>query len=162
MSGQLHDSFVKDIPLLDNFFSQFSWAFLNFAAAHHLRVHKYWHDFPSWRFDFRHPKGGVAAIEVFREGETSLSIYAYWWMDDYDEGIRSGRRYQSEILSVDSIKLEDLLEKILTTVVAWPLNSWTDVTTGLGDSWKRSFTKEQFELHVYDYPSLKPFSVQGL
>jgi hypothetical protein len=58
--------------------------------------------------------------------------------------------------------MEDLLEEILTTVVAWPLNSLTDVTTGLGDSWKRIFTKEQFELQVYDYPKLKPFSVEGM
>ena len=146
----------------DKFFSPLSWTLLNFAAAHHLRVDKYWHHFPSFRFDFRHPKGGVAAIEVFREGETTLSVYAYWWMDDYDQGIRSGRRYQSEILTLDSIKLEDLLEETLTTVVAWPRDSWTDITSGLGDSWKRHFTKEQFELQINDYPKLKPYSVQGM
>lgn len=162
MSDQPHGSFVKDIPLLDDFFSRFSMAFLNFAAEHHLRVDKYWHDFPSWRFSFRHPKGGVACIEVFREAKTKLSVYAYWWMDDYDQGTRSGRTYRSEILSVESIKLEDLLEETLTTVVAWPLNSWTDTARGLGDSWKRNFTREQFELQVNDYPSLKPYSVQGM
>jgi hypothetical protein len=136
--------------------------FLNFAAEHHLRVDKYWNDFPSWRFSFRHPKGGVACIEVFREGETNLSLSAYWWVDDYDRGTRSSRVYRSEVLIGDSIKLEGLLEETLTTVVAWPLDSWTDVNTGLGDSWKRTFTKEQFERQVHDYPSLKPYSVQGM
>ena len=162
MSGEIHDSLNKETAMLDNFFSPFSWTLLNFAAAHHLRVDKYWHNFPSFRFDFRHPKGGLAAVEVFREGETSLSIYGYWWIDDYDQGTRNGRRYRSEILPLDSIKLEDLLEETLTTVVAWPLGSWTDIATGLGDSWKRSFTKEQFELLVYDYPKLKPFLVEGM
>lgn len=162
MSGQLHESFVKDIPLLDNFFSQFSWAFLNFAAKHHLQVDNYWHDFPSWRFSFKHPKGGAACIEVFREGETQVSVYAHWWMDDYEQGTRSGRTYQSEILTVDPSEMADLLEETLTKTVSWPLNSWSDVTTGLGDSWKRIFTKEQFERQVDNYPSLKPFSVQGM
>ena len=58
--------------------------------------------------------------------------------------------------------MADLLEETLTTIVAWPLDSWTDVTTGLGDSWNKSFTKEQFELQVNDYPTLKPYSVRGI
>jgi hypothetical protein len=141
---------------LDNFFSQFAWAFLNFAAEHHLRIDKYWHNFPSWRFSFRHPKGGAACIEVLKEGGTHLSVLAYWWLDNYDQGTRSSRRYQSETFTADSIKMAELLEETLTTIVTWPIDSWTEVTAGLGDSWKRSFTKEQFENQVDDYPRLKP------
>jgi hypothetical protein len=162
MSGDLHDSLIKDTSHLDKFFSQFSWVFVNFAAEHHLRVDKYWHDFPSWRFCFRHPKGGAACIEVFREGETHLSIFGYWWMDDYDQGRRSVRKYRSEILTVDAIKLADLLDLTLSTIVDWPLDSWTDVNTEFGDSWKKNFTKEEFELEFDNYPRLKPYSVKGL
>jgi predicted MPP superfamily phosphohydrolase len=156
MSGELHEYLNKDTSQLDKFFSQFSWAFLNFAAKHHLQVDNYWHDFPSWRFSFKHPKEGAACIEVFREGEAQVSVYAYWWMDDYEKGTRNGRTHQSEILSVDAIEMSDLLEETLTRTVSWPLNSWTDVTTGLGDVWKRTFTKEQFEDQVDNYPNLKP------
>lgn len=161
MSDELHDSFVEHTSHLDDFFAQFSWAFLNFVAKHHLQVDKYWHDLPSWRFSFRHPKGGAACIEIFREGETQVRVIAYWWMDDYDQGTRSGRTYRSEILTVDSAEMAELLEETLHKLVSWPLNSWTDVSTGLGESWKRSFTKEQFELEVDSYPNLKPYSVQG-
>jgi len=159
MSSDPHNSLIKDTSPLDDFFSQFSWAFLNFAAQHHLRVDKYWHDFPSWRFSFRHPKGGAACIEVFREGEKQLSISGYWWMDDYDLGKRSGRIYRSETLTVDAVKMADLLQVTLIKIVGWLPDSWTDVNTELGDSWRKNFTKEQFEREVDDYPRLKPYSI---
>lgn len=160
MSGDPHESLSEDTSHLDDFFSQFSWAFLNFAAEHHLRIDKYWHDFPSFRFSFRHPKGGAACIEVFRESENQLSVFGYWWMDNYDQGTRSGKRYQSETLTVDVIDIAELLEVTLTTIVGWPLDSWTDVNSELGDSWKKSFTREQFESEVENYPSLKPYSLK--
>jgi len=162
MSSDPHNSLIKDTSPLDDFFSQFSWAFLNFAAQHHLRVDKYWHDFPSWRFSFRHPKGGAACIEVFREGDTELSVSGYWWIDDYDQGTRHSRTYKSEVFTVDDIEMPDLLEVILTTIVGWLLDSWTDVNRDLGDSWKKCFTKEQFELELDNYPCLKPYSVDGV
>lgn len=162
MSDELHEPLVEHTSHWDDFFAQFSWAFLNFVARHNFQVDKYWHDMPSWRFSFRHPKGGAACIEVFREGEKQVSVLAYWWMDDYEQGTRSGRTYRSEILTVDSTEMADLLEETLRKTVSWPVNSWTDVSTGLGESWKRSFTKEQFELQVDNYPGLKPNSVQGM
>jgi len=83
-------------------------------------------------------------------------------MDDYDQGRRSVRKYRSEILTVDAIKLADLLDLTLSTIVDWPLDSWTDVNTEFGDSWKKNFTKEEFELEFDNYPRLKPYSVKGL
>lgn len=83
-------------------------------------------------------------------------------MDDYDQGTRNGRTYRSEIRTLDSTEMADVLEETLRKTVSWPLNSWTDVSTGLGESWKRSFTKEQFELQVDNYPNLKPYSVEGM
>jgi len=110
MSPDLRGSSIEDTSHLNSFFSQFSWAFLNFAAEHHLRVDKYWHDFPSWQFSFRHPKGGAACIEVFREGDTELSVSGYWWIDDHDQGTRHSRTYKSEVFTVDDIEMPDLLE----------------------------------------------------
>lgn len=123
MSDEPTRSLVERTSDLDDFFAQFSWAFLNFVTKHHLQVDKYWHDFPSWRFSFRHPKVGAACIEDFREQETQVSIAAYWWMDDYDQGTRSGRTYQSEILTVDSTRMAELLEETLRELVSLPLNS---------------------------------------
>lgn len=91
-----------------------------------------------------------------------MSVYAFWWMDDYEQGTRSGRNYQTELLNVDSIEMSDLLEGTPAETVSWPLNSLTHVTTGLGEAWQRNFTKEQFDLQVDNYPPLKPYSVQGI
>jgi hypothetical protein len=138
----------------DQFFSQFAWDFLNFAADHNLRVEKYWHGLPCWRFSFKHPKGGLSYIEVFREGQNEISISGYWWLDSYDEGKRFTRKQQSEILVLDALRMSDLLRATLDVVVAWPLDSWSSVATGFGDSWNRSFTKEQFLRLSDDYPQL--------
>ena len=162
MSDELHDSLVGHTSHLDDFFAEFSWAFLNFAGKHHLQVDKYWHDMPSWRFSFRHPKGGAASLEVFREQETQVSVVAYWWMDDYDQGTRNGRTYRSELLTVDSAEMADLIEETLRKLVSWPLNHLDRCKYRTGRMWKRGFTKEQFELQVDNYPSLKPYSVQGM
>lgn len=138
---------------LDQFFSQFSSAFQNFAATHNLRIDKYWHAFPSWRFSFKHPKGGLACIGVFKEGESEISVYTYWWLDDYDEGKRFGRTQPSGILPLNTIQMSELLDKTLDMLVAWPMDSWSDTATGFGDSWKQ-FTKEQFLRLSDDYPTL--------
>ena len=132
----------------------FSWSFLDFAAKHHLLIDKYWHNLPSWRFSFRHPKGGFGGIEVFKEGDEEIKVSGYWWLDDYDKGIRRGRRHESGVLNVNSFVMLDLLEDVLNKLVSWPLDSWTEEAHGLGDSWKKHFCKEEFE-RIYDYPNLK-------
>ena len=136
---------MADVSHSDTVFSQFSWAFLNFAADHHAKIDKHWHGFDSWRFSFRHSKGGAACIEVFREVETGISVSAYWW-DDYANGTRSATVFRSETRTVDSFEMSNLLEQTLREVVAWPVNSWTNVTEGWDYSWKKDFTKEHFEL----------------
>jgi hypothetical protein len=159
MHDNINSQFPNDTTQWDQFFMRFSWAFLNFAAAHHLRVDKYWHDFPSWRFSFKHPKGGLACIEVFKEGENQVSVLAYWWLDDYEQGTRSSRKHESETFDVESMDMAGLLNESLNTLLSWQRDSWTEVTTGLGESWKKAFSKEQFTIQMEEYPVLSPYSV---
>src|ERR1044072_1612090 len=70
------------------FFKKFIPLFESFAEKHNLMIKKYWYDWASWRFNFKHPKGGVACIEVMREDGDMIGIYGYWWLDIYDEGTR--------------------------------------------------------------------------
>ena len=81
-------------------------------------------------------------------------MYSYWWLDDYDEGKRFLRKQQSEILVLDALRMSDLLRETLNALVEWPLDSWTEVATGLGDTWRHSFTKEQFLKLCDEYPRL--------
>lgn len=149
------DSSVNANSEWDDFFRKFSWAFLNFAAKHHVVVDKYWHDLPCWRFSFRHPKGGLGCIGGFREAENQIKVFGYWWLDDFDEGTRNSRRHESESSEVESSVMLDLLEEVLDRLVSWPLNSWTEIARGLGKSWKEHFSKEKFEQQISNYPVLK-------
>ena len=140
---------------LDQFFSRFSEAFLLFPDTHHLKVEKYWHAFSSWRFRFKHPKGGVAAIEVFRESEGQISVYCFWWLDDYDQGTRFSRSSNSSLLDIENIQMAEFLEEALREIISWPLDSWTETGTGFGPSWKQHFSKEAFVALSDDFPVLK-------
>lgn len=81
-------------------------------------------------------------------------------MDDYDQGRRSIRTYRSGTLTVETIKLADLLEVTLSTIV--------DLAPRLVDRCKyrirrfveESFTEEELELEFDNYPRLKPYSVK--
>lgn len=46
------------------------------------------------------------------------------------------------------------LEEALDNLISAPLNSWTDKAQGLGEHWKRTFTKDEFEQLENDYPVL--------
>jgi hypothetical protein len=155
MSDDSHTHSGGDGSSLDHFFSRFSKAFSSFSARHHLRVDKYWHDFPSWRFSFKHPKGGVGCIEVFREGEAQISVYKYWWLDNYEQGTRFSKRRESGILDVDTARMADLLSEALQEITSWPLDSWTETVTGFGPSWTKHFSKEQFKALSDNYPALE-------
>lgn len=144
-----------DKPDLVKFFSRFADSLLEFAGKHNLRVDKYWHDFPSWRFSFQHPKGGVACIEVMREGDEELKVYGYWWLDSYDEGARYSKKSESHVLRVSEIRMPDLLTDTLKQIISWSPDSWTEVVTGFKPHWSRAFSKEQFTRLADQYPVVK-------
>ena len=50
---------VEELPKLEEFFAPFSDELQRFAEKHNLLIDKYWHQFHSWRFSFKHPKGGI-------------------------------------------------------------------------------------------------------
>lgn len=123
---------------------------LKFAQQHNLKINKYWHSLPSWRFSFKHPNTGLACIEVMAEGENSLKIYAYWWIDDFDNGIRYSKKYESLVIHKDQLDSE--LEIVFDDVIKWELESWTEITHGLKEVWSQTFSKENFLKLNEKYP----------
>src|SRR5262245_14965727 len=99
---------VETLPRLEYFFSTLSEVLNAFSSKHDLLVDKYWHQFPSWRLSFRHPKGGVACLEVMKE-EDGIKIYSYWWLDKYDEFTRYSKRTESDLIE-RALMTVDLLE----------------------------------------------------
>jgi hypothetical protein len=80
----------QELPTLEAFFSEISDVLKKFAEDFNLKIDQYWHQMPSWRFSFKHPKDGIACIEVMKESVTAIKIYSYWWIDDFEmvQGIR--------------------------------------------------------------------------
>ena len=136
---------------LNEIFASISPTLLKFAEKHNLRADKYWHNFPSWRFSFKHPSGGLASIEVMAESNDFLKIYGYWWIDDFDSGSRYSKRYESELIQPNNIF--PMLENVFILVVNWDINSWSETTHGFKESWSKTFSKDQFLKLNDKYPT---------
>jgi hypothetical protein len=140
---------------LDEFFRTIAEVLTQFAQRHNLKLQKYYHESPSWSFTFRHPKGGVAKIEVARESANTLHLSSSWWYDNYDNATRFARKTISQSLPRTPKVLDSELEKTLSLITSWQFGEW-DESHGGNDSWKTNWTKQQFELLLEQYPIPRP------
>jgi hypothetical protein len=60
---------------------------------------------------------------------------------------------RSKSVSLSPGILNDELEKVLELVMSWQFGEWDELHGGY-DSWKKNWTKDQFELLVNQYPLL--------
>lgn len=104
---------------VEAFFAQIANVLNNFGSKHDLLLERYYHSAPCWKFNFRHPKGGAGSIDVFKESEDSLKIYAHWWIDDFDNFARFLRTEETPAFEVDSVNLAETLEKQLRRILSW-------------------------------------------
>ena len=145
------DFHEKELPVLESFFAPIANLLTAFGAKHNLMLEKYWHEFPSWRFSFRHPKGGVACLEVMRDSPSSIKLYRYWWIDDYDNFSRYAKRDETQRYELATPNLKQILEEQFSGLLSWDKDTWTQVATGYESSWKRH-GRESFERDVARYP----------
>jgi len=146
--------YEEEAPALDLFFSQIADVMNHFASRHNLLLNKYYHQYPSWRFNFRHPKGGLASIEVVKASDESLKIYGCWWLDDYDKFTRFLKRDEPELFNIGAVNLNEVLEKKFKEILSWELGEWTQVATGYEKAWKPQ-GREWVEKDVERYPKPK-------
>ena len=133
----------EELPALEEFFSTIGGVLTRFADDFKLTVERYWHQFPSWRFTFKHPEGGLACIEVMKSGESEIEIYCYWWIDDFDQHTRYSRTVHSYSYQLEGLELYDLLKDRLELILSWTPNNWTEVSSGFEEAWS-IFNKEHF------------------
>lgn len=131
-------------------FNEISPILEKFAKNYNLLIEKYWHGFPSWRFSFKHPKDGIACVEVIIDNANKIEIYGYWWIDDYDKGIRYGKRYKSGLIQVGQIP--SFMEGVFREILNSEFNSWSDIAEGFKEMWHRDYSKEQFIKFNDKYP----------
>ena len=134
----------EELPVLEEFFSRIGDLLTKFADDFNLKIERYWHQMPSWRLNFKHPKGGFACIEVMKNHESEIKIYSYWWLDDFDKGTRHSRTTESDSYRLEDLQLYDLLRENLKLIVSWTSNEWTDISSGFQEAWKISRRKTYY------------------
>jgi hypothetical protein len=144
----------EELPVLEAFFSQIADVLNQFASRHNLMLDKYYHESHSWRFNFRHPKGGVASIDVLKETDNSVKIYGCWWLDDYDKFTRFLKRDESEKFELSNVNLSELLKNKLKEILSWELGEWTQIASGYEEIW-RPMGKKSIQKDVERYPKPK-------
>ena len=149
-NGNPHFS-EQELPTLKAFFSGISNVLTKFAEDFNLKIDQYWHQMPSWRFSFKHPKGGLACVEVMKESDTEIKFYSYWWIDDFENATRYSRTAETDVFKLDGAKLRHLLQDELRMVLSWPLDGWTEITTGYAQAWS-CYTAEDFSNFEDSYP----------
>jgi hypothetical protein len=143
-----------DVKELERFFSPQAAALQSFAQRHHLRLKKYYHQSPSWRFLFRHPTDGVAQIAVERDGARAVRILLERWYDDFDATTRFVKRTMLGPMPLDSAFAFEL-EKALSELLSWRFGDWDERHSGYAN-WKKNWTREQFLELAAEYPEPVP------
>ena len=108
-------------PKLEQFFAKIASVIEGFAELHNLKIEKYYHQFPSWDLQFRHPMGGVGQIEIGRDGEESLYIFTCWWKDSFEENRRYLKQGQKEMIAVKTLN-QEYIEQLFQKVISWKEN----------------------------------------
>ncbi len=105
-----HDFNKKELPMLEKFFGQFSDELESFAERYNLLINKYYHQFHSWGFSFKHPKGGIGSSELIKESNSFVRVTSYWWIDNYDKFTRFSRASETVLIKAKKENIIQILE----------------------------------------------------
>ena len=145
----------KELPKLEEIFAPFSIELTRFAEKYNLLIDKYWHQFHSWRFSFKNPKGGIGCIEFSHEKDNLFVIYSFWWLDDYAKSTRFHYRNETDLFEAKAERISKKLEESLNEILSLQLGQWTITTSGFEDSWKIYGEEEFYKLNdKYPVPKL--------
>ena len=121
-----------------------------FANQHNLLIEKYWHQEPSWRFSFRHPRGGTGCLEVLAKEKATFMMSTFYWIDNYELGIRRARR--TFLDAVDVTQVFDRLEESYTELLTWRPEDMDEFGDGFTEAWHRAYSKQEFYAFNEKYP----------
>ncbi len=141
----------KELPQLKTFFRKISKVLKAFAKTHNLKITKYYHQFPSWDFSFRHPEGGVGQVEVHKVDDSTVEVFASWWVDYYDTSRRDLKHGEGVKSSLDPEILRRRLDEMLQLVTSWRKE---DLTKGSENPYREHIerSKEEFDRQYKKYP----------
>lgn len=104
---------------LESFFAKISDVLASFGKAHNLRLRKYYCGEEAWDFVFKHPRGGVGRIMIYRETRKTVFISRLWWVDDFAKLTRYHKKNSVHRLRLTKKALLPILEDSLRTITNW-------------------------------------------
>lgn len=127
------------------FFAKNGEPLTSFALTYGLKIEKYYHDASSWDFEFRHPKGGIAGVELFYKVEDgSVMVSSSWQLDDYDKRTRYLRWSEGGRRRVDPVVgIRGEIAREIMTILEWEPREMT-AHPDVGRNWHHQ-SKEEFE-----------------
>ena len=143
-------NWMKDeYPKLEEFFRKIASVITCFAKLHNLKINKYYHQFPSWDLQFRHPIGGIGQIEIGRADENNLDVFICWWKDNFEKNLRYSKNGEKQIITVGELS-KNFLENKFREIISWSEADLKPFPAGC--DWSKHATKEKFEAQINEYP----------
>jgi len=145
----------EELPFLEAFFSKISSVLESFSNEHNLLIEKYYHEGPSWNFQFKHPVDGVGKIQVQKNDNDTVCVGYVWWIDDYDTSTSFMKCTPpgGEQIGLDHIELRQALEDALEDILRWEKKDL--VPHKAPYPWSKRCSKEQFYKYYESLPDLK-------
>ena len=120
----------------DEFFGPISAGIVRLATERGLLIDKYYHEAPCWSLIFRHPKGGVAKVEITEKDDGRVGIGGVWWMDDFDAGTRSLKWFEEEVVAHEDAEVGRSAEMMFERILAHRGGEWSKVADGYKPLWQ--------------------------
>lgn len=136
---------------LDIFFAPIADVMVRFSVGHGLQLEKHYHESPAWSFLFRHPKKGIAKLDVQKVEEEKVRIDLAWWYDDYENATRSIKHSSTPLLDRVPKTVSKKLEECFTCILSWEFGDWTSIHKGYERIWHQ-MAKNDFEADTLRYP----------
>ena len=143
----------EELPLLEAFFAKISSVLDSFANNHNMLITKYYHQGPSWNFQFKHPTDGVGKIDVQKSDNDTVYVGYGWWIDDYDTSTRFMKFIQGKNIGIDHGELRQVLEDALEDILQWQKDELTPHKAP--HPWSKRCSKEQFYKQYENLPDLE-------
>lgn len=132
-------------PALERFYAPLVPALEDFAVHHNLQLERYHKHTSNWHFEFRHPAGGTASIQVMKFSEDSLLLAGFWTITDFDAFTRRIWAAEHRIVPHDGTRLTAALTRSLNEILARQVQDTTPDGIDYRQSWRAEFVPSMRE-----------------
>lgn len=133
--SKLNTSTLSEI---EGFFSPVYAGVQGLADRRNLLLEKYYQEAPVWSLLFRHPKGGVAKIDLLKTNQGRVALSAVWWINDFEASTRYMKWFEEVIVEKECEAIVTGISVLLDRVLAHPYGDWSKAVDGFKPLWESS------------------------